>query len=823
MAELAARHGQDASGLELQQQSESGAQPGTSTHRRGSADSFRDLLSRLKKTNDSVQSELQTAVEAPIAPAPLPQPELRPAPAVLSAPIVIVPNPALLPPRPVEEAIVDQPAAYEPTAPIPIPTIDAKEAERRARMRAEAHAASKEIIARLRKAAGQPVDKEEHGAAPALQAEVLENEPEAEVQPQPVAEAAAIEQAQDVLPSAIQPVIEEASVAAEPPPTAAPEGRQRRRHPFFPDVFLDDDDAGEAAPVADAAQPEQVAAPVAEATIEQQAAALFVENDIEEPVATVEQPEPLAEQLQHIFAEPVEAAPGLEFAPEAELVPAVGEVAILAGAVPPLEQVDVAVVVEAEFTAPAALLTELDEAPAPVVEPPATPAADTGDDQHQEDLIEDEADAVRHLRGVEVKGIGDIAKAVFSAPTPAERAEFLKELASLSAQDPAAARPEVMAADEATLATRTASVRKPSLADDPFAKIAPDPAAHVNNEEPDEDSGELARSLLDMMLSSPSAGLPQERALAADALLKLIPKVPTKPLIAIAERMAIMDSPPNLLIARLINDPRIEIAGPLLEQCNHISDQVLGKVIASGQVNLQRLIARRRHLSAALTDQLIEFEDASVILTLVRNSGAVISHNSFNRLMFHAEQHHETLAPLATRSDLPPPVAFELFWLVPAELRRYLLSRFLTDSETLTKILKITKVMQGGGEGEGMGFANKQDAEAFMTALTEGRRADAEEKLAVIAGISAECAHRIVGDSQGEPLAIVFKAIGLTRAQFEDYLVKLQAPEVGIISPERQVLELQSTFNSMSFNKARILLTYWDWAVLKHGPYAAAQ
>jgi hypothetical protein len=297
--------------------------------------------------------------------------------------------------------------------------------------------------------------------------------------------------------------------------------------------------------------------------------------------------------------------------------------------------------------------------------------------------------------------------------------------------------------------------------------------------------------------------------------------VPTKALIAIAERLSLMDSPPNLLIAKLINDPRIEISGPLLEQCNHISDQVLGKVVATGQISLQRLIARRRHLSSALTDQIIEFDDASVLLTLVRNSGAIISHAAFNKLMQHAKANPDTLAPLATRSDLPPTVAFELFWFVPAELRRYLLSRFLTDSETLTKILKITKVMQGG-EGSENQFADKVAIEDFMAVLMQGRRDDAVQRLAAISGISVECATRIVGDRQGEPLAIVFKAIGLTRAQFEDCVIKLQLADVAIISADRVVQELQSTFNSMSFNKARILLTYWDWAVLKHGPYAEA-
>jgi hypothetical protein len=777
MANPAARQGEEADGNALHLQPASGVAP------RGSADSFRELLARLKKSNDQTQAELTGPADQP---KPAHVPEAHPVETPPAA-IVIQPKAAWLapepPPQPSVEAVV-----VEPPPPAP-PQIDAREQERRARMRAEAHAASQEIIARLRKAAGQSVEKQ---PAPEPVAEL----PKAEVPAVPDAPVAdLVEQVENLvgvsepLPEPEPVAIADGSAVSEAPKPVA----GRRRHPFFPDVFLDDE--GEAAETPAPAVPD-IAVPAAS----------------EAPMLEVA--EPAAAEPEPVFAE---SAPLAEPEPAAELpAPALWqtEAPTALEATPPI--------IEPEAPEPEAPELGSPEPDAIPPEPFAeAPAAGTEDeDGHQEELIEDEADAVRHLRGIEVKGIGDIAKSIFSAPTPAERAEFLAEVKKASAGEPEPA--EVMAADEATLVASAASVRRIAPADDPFAKIAPDETTHVNHDEPDEDSGELARSLLDMMLSSPSAGLPQERALAADALLKLIPKVPTKALIAIAERLSLMDSPPNLLIARLINDPRIEISGPLLEQCNHISDQVLGKVVATGQISLQRLIARRRHLSAALTDQIIEFDDASVLLTLVRNSGAVISHSAFNKLMHHAKSHHDTLAPLATRSDLPPTVAFELFWFVPAELRRYLLSRFLTDSETLTKILKITKVMQGG-EGTDSQFADKAAIEDFMAVLTEGRRDDAVLRLAAISGISAECAARIVGDRQGEPLAIVFKAIGLTRAQFEDCIVKLQQPAVGIISPDRVVQELQSTFNSMSFNKARILLTYWDWAVQKHGPYAEAQ
>jgi uncharacterized protein (DUF2336 family) len=427
--------------------------------------------------------------------------------------------------------------------------------------------------------------------------------------------------------------------------------------------------------------------------------------------------------------------------------------------------------------------------------------------------------------GVEVPGIGEIARSIYMTPTSADRTAFLAEVAAMAAAEATWEKAKVNIASIVAVQAAPAKpqVRRLKPADDPFAKLDLDePTGDAAAEQPDEDAGELARSLLDMMLSNPSAGQPQERALAADALLKLVPRIPLRSLVTIVDRLSIMESPPHLLVSKLIHDPRIEVAGPLLELCNHISDQVLGKVIATGQVSLLRLIARRRHISAALSDQLIEFDDPSVILTLVRNSGAAFSHQAFPRLADHAQRHHAVLAPFATRPDLPAPIAFELFWFVPAELRRYLLSRFLTDSETLTKILKITHAMGGGEQGMETKFPDREQIEAFIEFLSAGNLSEATNLLAEIAAIQPDNAARIISDAMGEPLSIAMKAIGTNRARFGEIIEILKNSDFGIIAAERNTAELQNIFDSMSFNKARVLLTYWDWAVLKSGPYAPA-
>jgi uncharacterized protein (DUF2336 family) len=339
-------------------------------------------------------------------------------------------------------------------------------------------------------------------------------------------------------------------------------------------------------------------------------------------------------------------------------------------------------------------------------------------------------------------------------------------------------------------------------------------------EEPSEDAGEVARTLIEIMSLPTKDTQPQERALAADTLLHLIPRTPLKNLVAIAERLTLMEAPPALVLAQLIHDRRIEIAGPLLERCSAIADHDLVEVIAEGNEQSIRMIARRRHLSPILCDALIATGDSSALLTLVRNPGALLTHEAFHRLNEFAREHQALQAPLATRADLPAPVAFELFWVLPAELRRFVISRFLTDSSTLGKILKLTMRIDSEAESPvGARFSTPEEIDRLVAAMASGSMPETERALAEALGLNLETASKIVADAHGEPLCVALKALGVTRARFEEIVA---AAKTGAMRASHGLAELQGFFESLSFNKARVLLTYWDWGVLGTGPYAGA-
>jgi hypothetical protein len=315
------------------------------------------------------------------------------------------------------------------------------------------------------------------------------------------------------------------------------------------------------------------------------------------------------------------------------------------------------------------------------------------------------------------------------------------------------------------------------------------------------EAGERAHALLDIMAIPTAGSLPQERALANDTLLRLIPRMPLKSLRHLAERVCLMEVPSQMLVRRLINDPRIEVSGPLLENAMTVDDSDLIAVCSSGNPAKLKLMARRRLISPALSEALIQSNDVETLLNLVRNQGASFSIEAMWRLTRFAAAHPVLQAPLVTRQDTPSPIAFQLFWRLPSELRRYVLSRFLTDSETISKIL----IMNAENEGMERKFAD-------LSLLSRLETASAEEQGAIYAElvhVSKEAGARIAEDQGGEALTVALKAAGLTRAQF-----------AGVVDKRHDAEALKAIFDTLSFNKARVLLTYWDWAARRTGPYA---
>ncbi len=371
--------------------------------------------------------------------------------------------------------------------------------------------------------------------------------------------------------------------------------------------------------------------------------------------------------------------------------------------------------------------------------------------------------------------------------------------------------PAVSPVIEMQIAEREADVFSQDLPN----TLLPQPRPQTDEQLHDRAVQNTVRDLLDVMALPDGAVQPQERALAADTLLR---KLSTMPFVAKKElsgRVAIMETPPALIVSRLVRDPSIEIAGPLIENGNAVSDQDLFALIDSADLGKCRMIARRRAVSPAIAASLLACGDPGVILALVRNPDASLSPALLSELAELAKSQPALQAPLATRPDMTPKIAFDLFWSLPAELRRYVFSRFLTDSKTLEKVLRIALMDDGANADDkawdGTSFPKEEDSEQVMTLLEQGLVVNAAKMIADLTHISLANARKIISDPGGEPLVVVFKAMGLPRTVFDEVVTRLKASSTASLSAERSANELRVLYDGLSFNKARVVLTYWDW------------
>lgn len=345
---------------------------------------------------------------------------------------------------------------------------------------------------------------------------------------------------------------------------------------------------------------------------------------------------------------------------------------------------------------------------------------------------------------------------------------------------------------------------------EPAVDVPPEPPAAVTVPPPE--PGAAVEALLDIIWGA--VGMPpQERSMAGDALLLLLPRLSRRELASLAERVAALDQPPPLLVSRLVNDPRPEIGGVVLERIG-LMDTADLLAACEGDAEKLRLVARRRHVPPAVSDRLVEAGDLLSLLALLRNPGAEISFHAYLRLSQMAGEHPGLQAPLALRTDLPLAVALDLLWRLPPELRRIILARFLTDSVTLGRILSLAQASTGRA-------AAPADVERALAPLLAGEAEEAAHRLAAVAGIDPRTVARIFSDAQGEALVVLLKALGLGRARFDTVLHQMRTA-TGLLREDRPAEELKAVFDGLSFTKARVLLTYWDWFTRQAGPYAPA-
>lgn len=307
-----------------------------------------------------------------------------------------------------------------------------------------------------------------------------------------------------------------------------------------------------------------------------------------------------------------------------------------------------------------------------------------------------------------------------------------------------------------------------------------------------------------------------ERRLALDALGMLLPRVSEALQAQVVERLCVMREPPRALLeAALLTLSDDHVARLLAEA--QVPDAFLADIVRTGNKMAQECILQRRHLGPATCTALAEVAPENILRRLLVHQDAPISDAAWRTLLMRAIREPGLQSLLVRHPQLPLPVANELFWYLPANLRVALLTRGAGESTLLEELLLLARAP---GHLPAQEFLERMEM-AFGAVLQR----DMEGAVATVAsatGMRLQTVRRIFFDEGGEAMAILFKGHQVPGRTFLQTMIDHAQGHLGRRWPWLHDQDrLMDFYGGVGIARARLMLLYWDWRSRESGPYAA--
>jgi uncharacterized protein (DUF2336 family) len=157
----------------------------------------------------------------------------------------------------------------------------------------------------------------------------------------------------------------------------------------------------------------------------------------------------------------------------------------------------------------------------------------------------------------------------------------------------------------------------------------------------------------DLFLAGSGRHSEDQLAMFDDVLLRLAALIEDEARSRLAQRFATLGAAPPRMIRLLAFDDAIEVAGPVLTQSECLTEpDLVENASIKSQAHLYA-ISRRRTLSEAVTDVLVDRGDQHVVRSVVKNVGARFSDQGFGKLVSRAGGDENLAESLGLRADIP--------------------------------------------------------------------------------------------------------------------------------------------------------------------------
>lgn len=319
------------------------------------------------------------------------------------------------------------------------------------------------------------------------------------------------------------------------------------------------------------------------------------------------------------------------------------------------------------------------------------------------------------------------------------------------------------------------------------------------DDEDDEVRAQLARKIGRLLPDLSAAENARLRELTIETMERLATDQLPRVRAALAEEIKALDCVPPHLVQALARDAEAIVAAPILEYSPLLSDSDLLEIVATAKVaEALAAIARRKSVSANVSDAIVTALDIPAIAALLANPDAKIRDETLQKVLDTAESIKDWHKPLVLRLDLSQRAVRRIASFVGSSLLDQLSARHSLDEDTslyLGRQLRSRLDEEASTQSEEeMAHERVQAArstgqldDAFVSKAAEaGQREDVLLALAELAQIPREVVSKILQSGSARPLTALAWYAGLSmRAAFkiQRFVQKLPASQ---LLPARQ-------------------------------------
>lgn len=343
----------------------------------------------------------------------------------------------------------------------------------------------------------------------------------------------------------------------------------------------------------------------------------------------------------------------------------------------------------------------------------------------------------------------------------------------------------------------------------------------------------LFKRLQDVVGLPSSRISPQERHMASDLLIEMLRDSDLPARVKCAERVSLLSDVPALLL-RFLGRSEIEAARPLLEVCAAFDDSDLIAVANGPHVSTEHriLVAKRRVVNEVVADVLTEFGEVEVVIALLKNEAARLSHPAMETITAMSKEHPVLVGLLLRRLELKPSQALTLFWWAEAQERVKILQRFAVERLTLLEAAQdiYARAAADGWQDslvrKSLQFIERrqrnraaaekspyESLEGAVEALEKEFDTEILTEISYLAGLRPACGAQILSDPGGEAIAVLCKATGLKRTHFRLLWKGLRRPLGAELGQNDSFTRATYVYDILSTNRAQTVLRYWNWAL----------